>query len=32
MTAGARASINRTARLAGGLYLSLLPLGIFSFV
>ena len=25
-------SINRTARLAGGLYLSLLPLGIFSFV
>jgi hypothetical protein len=26
------ASINRTARLAGGLYLSLVPLGFFSFV
>jgi hypothetical protein len=33
MTAsGTRASINRTARLAGGLYLSLVPLGFFSFV
>jgi len=32
MTAGAHASINRTARLAGGLYLSLVPLGFFSFV
>ena len=31
MTAGAP-SINRTARLAGGLYLSLLPFGFFSFV
>ncbi|MGH8645774.1 MAG: DUF4386 domain-containing protein [Gammaproteobacteria bacterium] len=32
MTAGAHASINRTARLAGGFYLSLAPLGFFSFV
>lgn len=32
MTAGAGASINRTARLAGGLYLSLVPFGFFSFV
>ncbi len=32
MTARAPASINRTARLAGGLYVALLPLGIFSFV
>jgi hypothetical protein len=32
MTAEAHASINRTARLAGGLYLSLAPFGIFSFV
>jgi Domain of unknown function (DUF4386) len=32
MTAEPDASIRRTARLAGGLYLSLLPLGIFSFV
>ncbi|MEW6208464.1 MAG: DUF4386 domain-containing protein [Acidobacteriota bacterium] len=32
MTAGAHASINRTARLAGGLYLSLIPFSIFSFV
>jgi hypothetical protein len=31
MTTGAQASINRTARLAGGLYLSLVPLGAFSF-
>jgi hypothetical protein len=31
MTSGAR-SINRTARLAGGLYLSLIPFGVFSFV
>lgn len=30
--AGAHASINKTARLAGGLYLSLVPLGFFSFV
>lgn len=32
MTTGAHASINRTARLAGGLYLSLVPFGLFSFV
>lgn len=32
MTAGTYASIKRTARLAGGLYLSLVPLGFFSFV
>lgn len=32
MTAGAPASINRTARLAGGLHLSLVPFGFFSFV
>jgi hypothetical protein len=32
MTAGAQTSINRTARLAGGLHLSLLPFGFFSFV
>ncbi len=32
MTAGTNASIKRTARLAGGLYLSLVPFGIFSFV
>ena len=32
MTAVTHASINRTARLAGGLYLSLVPLGFFSFV
>ncbi len=32
MTPGAHASINRTARLAGCLYLSLMPFGIFSFV
>jgi hypothetical protein len=32
MTTEARASINRTARLAGGLYVSLVPLGIISFV
>ena len=32
MTTGAHASINRTARLAGGLYLSLAPLSFFSFV
>jgi hypothetical protein len=32
MTAETDASINRTARLAGALYLSLVPLGFFSFV
>ncbi len=32
MMSRAQGSINRTARLAGGLYLSLMPLGIFSFV
>lgn len=32
MTAKPYASIRRTARLAGGLYLSLVPLGVFSFV
>src|SRR5262245_4055760 len=32
ITDRAHASINKTARLAGGLYLSLVPLGIFSFV
>ena len=32
MPAEAYASINRTARLAGGLYLSLVPFGVFSFV
>jgi hypothetical protein len=32
MTAGPRTSIKGTARLAGGLYLSLVPLGFFSFV
>lgn len=32
MTAETHTSINRTARLAGGLYLSLVPLGVFSFV
>jgi hypothetical protein len=32
VTDRAHASIKRTARLAGGLYLSLIPLGIFSFV
>jgi Domain of unknown function (DUF4386) len=32
MKFGARGSINRTARLAGALYLSLMPFGIFSFV
>lgn len=32
MTPVAGTSINRTARLAGGLYLSLVPLGIVSFV
>lgn len=32
MTAGAHSSINRTARLAGGLELSLLPFAVFSFV
>jgi hypothetical protein len=32
MTAEADASINRSARLAGGLYLSLVPFGFFSFV
>jgi len=32
MTADDRADIRNTARLAGGLYLSLLPLGIISFV
>jgi hypothetical protein len=32
MTAEPQISIKRTARLAGGLYLFLLPLGIFSFV
>src|SRR5574341_1231925 len=31
MTATARASINRTARLAGALYLSLIPFSVFSF-
>ena len=32
MTAETHTSIKRTARLAGGLYLSLVPLGVFSFV
>ncbi len=32
MTAEAHASINNTARLAGGLHLSLVPFGVFSFV
>lgn len=32
MTPDDRATIRRTARLAGGLYLALVPLGIFSFV
>lgn len=32
MTATTHAAIKRTARLAGGLYLSLVPLGFFSFV
>jgi hypothetical protein len=32
MPAETRASIRRKARLAGGLYLSLVPLGFFSFV
>src|SRR5262249_46620696 len=32
MTAGTHAFINRSARLAGGLYLSLVPLGFLSFV
>jgi hypothetical protein len=31
MNTGTQPSINRTARLAGGLYLSLVPLGAFSF-
>lgn len=31
MTLKAQGSINRTARLAGGLYLALIPLGFFSF-
>jgi hypothetical protein len=32
MTAAEHAAVNRTARLAGGLYLSLVPFGFFSFV
>ena len=32
MTAGAHASINRTARLAGGLYLALMPFGFFGII
>lgn len=32
MTAGAHASINRTARLAGGLYLALAPFGFFGIM
>jgi hypothetical protein len=32
MTAGAHASINRTARLAGGLYLAMAPFGFFGIV
>ncbi|MFY9610044.1 MAG: DUF4386 domain-containing protein [Blastocatellia bacterium] len=32
MTAGAHTSINRTARLAGGLYLALAPLGFFGIL
>ncbi|MCI0355410.1 MAG: DUF4386 domain-containing protein, partial [Acidobacteria bacterium] len=32
MTPGAHASINRTARLAGGLYLALMPFGFFGTI
>jgi hypothetical protein len=32
MSAAAQASITRAARLAGGLYLTLVPLGVFSFI
>jgi hypothetical protein len=32
MTVGAHASINRTARLAGGLYLALMPFGFFGII
>ena len=32
MTAGAHASINRTARLAGALYLALMPFGFFGII
>jgi hypothetical protein len=32
MTADAHASMQRAARLAGGLHLSLVPFGVFSFV
>lgn len=32
MTAGAHASINRTARLAGALYLGLMPFGFFGVI
>jgi hypothetical protein len=32
MTAGGHASINRTARLAGGLYLALMPFGFFGII
>ena len=32
MTAGAHASINRTAKLAGGLYLALMPFGFFGII
>jgi hypothetical protein len=32
MTADDRTAIRKTARVAGGLYLSLVPLGIISFV
>ena len=32
MTAAAQASITRAARLAGGRYLTLVPLGVFSFI
>jgi len=32
MTAGAHATINRTARLAGGLYLALMPFGFFGII
>src|SRR5512146_2560829 len=32
MTAGAHASINRTARLAGALYMALMPFGFFGVI